>query len=82
MNMVELIVTYTLLHGIIGAAMLVYIAENGSWFCRTPADIHKTINVNWFGAVVIFLCYLVSTPIYCIIGLLIWLCTVGRKRND
>lgn len=44
-----------------------------------PKNIYDEYNVNWFGAMFIYLVYLASTPLYAIGTFFWWLCTVGRK---
>ena len=45
-----------------------------------PKDIYDNSNLNIFGAILLWFLWLVFCPIYAIIGFMIWLCTVGRKK--
>lgn len=48
-----------------------------------PADIYKhSDKLNWFGAIFLYILWFVSSPIYGIIGFMIWACTVGRNDDD
>ena len=48
-----------------------------------PADIYKHSNtLNWFGAIFLYVLWFMSSPIYGIIGFMVWSCTVGRCDDD
>ena len=63
------------------AINVIVIAEFG-WIYH-PADIykHSDILLNWFGAIFLYILWFVSSPIYGVIGFIIWACTVGRGSN-
>lgn len=43
-----------------------------------PTTIYKNNSVNWFGAIFLYILYCLTTPIWAVITLFIYLCTVGR----
>ena len=46
-----------------------------------PSDIYENINVNWFGAIFIYiLTFIVFAP-WCILKFIVWICTVGREDS-
>lgn len=45
----------------------------------SPYALYKYCKVNIFGAIFLWALHLAFTPIYALIGLVIWLCTLGVK---
>ena len=41
----------------------------------TPKFIYNTIKVNWFGAIILYIFYIISCPIFFILSL----CVIGRR---
>lgn len=58
------------------------VIESVGWIYH-PADIYKNSDdkLNWFGAVFLYILWFVSSPIYGVIGFMIWACTVGRGEK-
>ena len=48
-------------------------------FLITPQYIYNKYKVNWFGAIFLYLLYIMTTPIFAIVSILWWLCIIGRK---
>ena len=45
----------------------------------SPRMLYNTYQINWFGAIVIYLFYFITTPVYALMYIIKWICTVGRK---
>ena len=75
---VILIVFYLISH-IAGVGQIQYTAEEFDFAFLSPYTLYKYCKVNVFGAIFLWLLHLTVTPIYALIGLFIWLCTIGRK---
>lgn len=77
-----LISVYCIAHGLAvfiwGSIVSTPGGEDGRLFWN-PWLIHKCNKVNWFGAIFIYLLYFAIVPMFALIGLFIWLCTVGRE---
>ena len=52
---------------------------NYGWI-HHPADIRKNSNLNWFGAIFIYILWFITVPLYAIIGFVRWISAVGRKK--
>ena len=46
---------------------------------KHPGEIYSKSNVNWFGAIFLYILYFCAVPICAVIAFMVWLCTVGRK---
>lgn len=55
-------------------------AENDGFDCAwpwlLPNTIYDSINVNWFGAIFLYILYFVTTPVWAIGTFIYWCCTV------
>ena len=51
----------------------------GYYPCITPKHIYEGLEVNWFGAILLYIIYFICVPIFAILSFIYWLCTVGRK---
>ena len=47
-----------------------------------PSDIYKNTNVNWFGAIFIYLLTFIAFAPWCILKFIVWICTVGREEKE
>ena len=45
----------------------------------SPRMLYNTYRINWFGAIVIYIFYFITTPVYALMYIIEWICTVGRK---
>lgn len=79
--------------GLVIIYLITHLISWGSWFCTNsrknytypftlPKTIYNDINVNWFGAILLYCLYLTIVPIFAIGTFIYWLCTVGRNNND
>ena len=75
---VVLIVLYFISH-VAGVAQIEYTEEEFDFAFLSPYTLYKYCKVNIFGAGFLWLLHLAVTPIYALIGLFIWLCTLGVK---
>lgn len=75
---VVLIVAYIITHAM-GAGQIAYTEDRFGFAFLSPYTLYKYCKVNIFGAIFLWLLDLVFTPVYALIGLFIWLCTIGRK---
>lgn len=74
---VGLIVLYVISH-VGGVAQIAYTYEKFKFSFLSPYTLYKYCKVNIFGTMFLWVLHLVVTPIYALIGLFIWLCTIGR----
>lgn len=44
-----------------------------------PSTIYRMFDVNWFGAILLYILYFVTQPYTAIFTVIHWLCTVGRR---
>ena len=58
-------------------AFLFGAAEQEDYPFLLPATIYKNCSVNWFGAILLYILYCLTTPIWAAITLFIYLCTIG-----
>lgn len=61
-----------------GVAFVLW-ALDATDFISTPADIYYSIEVNWFGAIALYVLYMVFCPLWWLICFVAFLFTVGRK---
>lgn len=47
-----------------------------------PSDIYENTNVNWFGAIFIYLLTFITFAPWCILKFIVWVCTVGREDKE
>lgn len=51
----------------------------GYYPCLIPKHIYEELNVNWFGATLLYILYFICVPVFAILSFIYWCCTVGRK---
>lgn len=50
-------------------------------YIRSPKDIYNNYKtLNWFGAIFLYLLWIILCPIFAFIGFMMWICTVNNKR--
>ena len=47
-----------------------------------PSDIYENTNVNWFGAIFIYLLTFIAFAPWYILKFIVWVCTVGREDKE
>lgn len=49
---------------------------------RHPADIYRSDDtLSWFNAVFLYILWFISSPIYGVIGFMIWVWRIGRRNK-
>lgn len=70
-----LMFVYSIFH-LLGA--MVWDTYNMNTCFFSPRMVYNTYNVNWFGAIMIYLLYFITTPLLALAYIVYWICTVGR----
>ena len=55
------------------------VKESNVWPVLLPKTIYNNFNVNWFGAIFLYVIYLITTPIFTVSTFIYQLCIVGKK---
>ena len=80
--LIIVIITYLCTHTF-GLFPLIYTDDweddSGPYILLNPKLIYNNVKVNWFGAHLIYLGYFIYIPLIAIWGIIVWLCSVGRK---
>lgn len=80
---VGVIIAMTLMYLIIINGML-----GGMLYCSVeypfilPSDLYKDTNMNWFGAISVYLMTFIAFAPWCIIRFVVWLYTVGKEDKQ
>lgn len=59
--------------------VIAHVISDGFELSLTPAEIYDASELNWFGAVVLYLLAVIIFPAYYIIAFIRFIFTVGRK---
>lgn len=76
--MTELIAILVLVYISFHAVGIIILAEFD--FIYHPGDIYyNSDSLNWFGAIFLWLLWVIFCPVWAFVGFMIWVCTVGRR---
>lgn len=76
--MEEFMIRPALITLVFWVAMFIVSLKDFDMLSITPSDVHNCNNVNWFGAVVLWLLFFVINPFFFIAHFIVWIFTVGR----